>query len=293
MTSQRAHFALKGHSGAGLTLIEGAQPIVRKQATRLEQNARLKDQCAKLQEAHKQGLSCPEIYKTGELEGLFFFDMEFIPGETLAHAIISGRQLDWSRLLPQIRRQIDHFAASETGIIAVESFLLKIRNILAACGANMVAAPYIARLGDQFERLAALDWTSIPSSECHGDLTLENILIRSDGQLVFLDFDVPEQSSWQLDIGKMYQDLFGHWCLRSLALEQVETFRMINAQMALARADAALAPITDLVPGGRARFAQLAAFHLARTLPYARDENIVRFVSQRLGHILAIAREGT
>jgi tRNA A-37 threonylcarbamoyl transferase component Bud32 len=288
--SGTAAFALKGHSGAELTLIEDAAAIyVRKAATRPAQNARLTEQCRKLQAAHASGIACPAVYRTGEVEGRFYFDMEFIPGETLAHAIISGKDLHWPELAAQIAALVSRLRASATRDIPEQAFHDKLLSILGQCRGNPSTAADLPALERIMHRMRQLPWSGIPHSECHGDMTLENMLLRQDDSLVFLDFDVPEHSSWLLDVGKMYQDVIGHWCLRHLALEQPGSMELLNAQMAMARTETVFAPfVAALVPGGRDRLAQLASFHLARTLPYARSGDIAGYVVRRIEAVLGL-----
>ena len=285
-----ATFALKGHSGAQLTLIEAAGAIyVRKSATRPAQNARLAEQCRKLQTAREAGLPCPAVYQTGEADGCFFFDMAFVPGETLAHAILSGKELHWPGLITQITALLSRLRATAADDIPEQAFHDKLRGILGQCRDNPAAVGEVAAVERIMDRLLEMPWTDIPQSLCHGDMTLENMLLRQDNSLVFLDFDVPEHSSWQLDIGKMYQDVIGHWCLRNLALAQPDSMELLNAQVAMARTETALAPaIGAMVPGGRDRLAQLASFHLTRTLPYARSADIVGYVVRRIEVLLGL-----
>ena len=44
--------------------------------------------------------------------------------------------------------------------------------------------------------------------------------------------------------------------------------------------------LTDDLPGGTDRLAPLVAFHLLRTLPYARNPLVVDYVLQRIGAVL-------
>ena len=45
------------------------------------------------------------------------------------------------------------------------------------------------------DRLLEMPWTDIPQSLCHGDMTLENMLLRQDDSLVFLDLP-PRYLAW-------------------------------------------------------------------------------------------------
>lgn len=279
---------LTGHSGASLTLIEaGGQTFVRKQARTADQSARLAAQCEKLRRAHEAGLPCPSVLASGTDGALFWFDMEYVPADSLAHTLISGREPDWRGLLPQIKMLPEMFSHTATGLIPADRFHAKLTSVAAACQKNAASAPAFARIAALVERLGSRDWAGVPESRCHGDFTLENILVRADGRATIIDFDVPEQSSWWLDIAKLFQDLAGHWCLRHFALSDPQGVDALNAQLALSRAAAHIAPVlTPMIPGGIARLRPFIAFHLLRTLPYAREPLMVSFVLRRIAAVL-------
>lgn len=288
---RRSRLALTGHSGAELTLIEAdGQSFVRKQARSANQNARLAAQCEKLQHAHTAGISCPLVYRSGVADGRFWFDMEYVPAENLAHALAAGREPDWRSLLPQIERFQAVFREEWSGgSIPPALFHTKLASVAAACRTSAAAGPVEGRISRLVAMLQACDWTGIPESECHGDFTLENILLRADGRVVLIDFDVPEQSSWLLDIAKLFQDLAGHWCLRHLVLSDPESVAALNAQLAMSRAAARIAAVfAPAIAGGIARLRPLIAFHLLRALPYAGDPLVVEYVLQRIDAVLEI-----
>lgn len=281
--------ALRGHSGVCLTLIEEpGGSYVRKSATRPAQNERLRRQCQKLQAAHDAGVSCPAVYRLGDNGGLFYFEMEYIPGEGLSHAIASRRELRWNELTPSLVALLERFKATEAGGIPEEEFRAKLSRIVDESRHNPAVAESHAAAETLAERLLRMSWSGIPRSDCHGDMTLENILIRQDGSLCFLDFDVPEHPSWVLDLAKVYQDLMGQWCLRELAIQQPDSTELLNAQMALARLTRTIGPAFDTVlPKHQQRMAQLASFHLMRTLPYAASPNTAAYVVKRIAAILS------
>ena len=76
--------------------------------------------------------------------------------------------------------------------------------------------------------LSARDWSAIPESPCHGDLTLENILLHQR-RAVFIDCDETFASSYWLDLSKLFQDVDGHWCLRHLYLDAPAGTAVVNA----------------------------------------------------------------
>jgi hypothetical protein len=292
--------ALAGFSGVDITLIERVEAtVVRKEARRAEQNERLRAQAAKLAAAHAQGLSCPAVRDQGEQDGRYWFEMDYVAGESLAHGVISGRPIDWDAAIAQLLPLLAALRASAAGsvppatvppaTIPPGAFAAKLDAIAVRCAGRAHLLPLQPQIEQLAADLQARDWSDLAETQCHGDLTLENLLLRPDGTLVLIDFDVPDQSSFALDIGKLYQDLAGHWFLRQRAIEAPDSPELLDARLGLARAlprfDAALAP---LVPGGRARIHQLAAFHLMRTLPYATDAAVPRFVLARIAALLAV-----
>jgi hypothetical protein len=62
-----------------------------------------------------------------------------------------------------------------------------------------------------YDRLPKL----LPSSTCHGDLTLENLIYSTDNQFVLIDVSSGDYDSWVFDIAKLRQDLDAKWFLRN------------------------------------------------------------------------------
>jgi tRNA A-37 threonylcarbamoyl transferase component Bud32 len=62
-----------------------------------------------------------------------------------------------------------------------------------------------------FDRLPKL----LPSSTCHGDLTLENLIYSTDNRFVLIDVSSGDYDSWVFDIAKLRQDLDAKWFLRN------------------------------------------------------------------------------
>jgi aminoglycoside phosphotransferase len=279
---------LTGHSGDTLCLIQmDDRSFVRKQAGSPARAKRLALQCEKLRHAHEHGIACPSVYRAGMSDGAFSFDMEFVPAESLAHSLMTGQDVDWKQLLLQLTALLKLYQASSGNPIPDASFVAKLDNIAANCRTNVATAHELLRIHDVVSRLKAFGWNDVPRSECHGDLTLENILLRQDGTAVFIDFDVPDQSSWWLDIAKLFQDLYGHWCLRDMVLSNPDRMAVLNAQLAMSRAASVIEPtLAGMVPGGMTRLRPLVAFHLLRTLPYAHSPLIVDYVLRRIATIL-------
>lgn len=55
----------------------------------------------------------------------------------------------------------------------------------------------------------------IPTSLCHGDFTLDNIIYKEDSNFYMIDPVTGVYDSWVFDIAKMRQDIEGKWFLRN------------------------------------------------------------------------------
>lgn len=55
---------------------------------------------------------------------------------------------------------------------------------------------------------------SLPSSEYHGDLTLENILYKTNGEFILIDPITTEYDSYVFDLAKLRQDITCKWFIR-------------------------------------------------------------------------------
>jgi hypothetical protein len=142
---------LVGHSGARLLLIERPSgPLVRKGATQPGQNQRLRAQCAKLRAARALGIPCPDVLAEGvDDNGGFYFDMEYVVGETLANAVLSGRELRWDVITPQIGHLLDCYRQDPTGRINADTFRSKLVSLAEQCRNRATVNPLSDRVDER------------------------------------------------------------------------------------------------------------------------------------------------
>jgi hypothetical protein len=189
-------------------------------------------------------------------------------------------------VLAAIERALALFRMTQGDWISHELFHRKIAETAGA--ASAVPVIDIVPLAGA---LMGCDWTGIPSSACHGDLTLENLLLGQDRVPVFIDCDEPFASSHWLDLAKLCQDVDGHWCLRQLYLMSPQAPALLNAVERLHRFGPHLRALAERVaPGFESRRRQLTALNLFRTLPYTRDEHQIAFVLGRMRALLALSK---
>lgn len=273
--------ALKGHSGARVDLlVRGSERRVRKTAAAEGSNARLAAQMARQQSAHAAGLRTPRVQADGLDHGRFFFEMEYIPGRSVARSFLEGRPADLDALAGFLVNTINAYRATERGLLPEAIFADKMSSIGQTC------APRLRSLGRlaEFETLAAfvLNGTlAIPCSDGHGDLSFENIIIDASGQFVLIDFDDPGFSSWMLDFAKVLQDVCGRWCLRTLILgaPRPQPAITMNALLEMERAKIRVKGALDRQLRVPARTsARLCVFQLLRILPYCLDSEMAAYV---------------
>jgi hypothetical protein len=268
-------YALGGHSGARVVLHAGrTASFVRKTAAHPAQNARLLGQIEKQRHLRRSGIAFPQVLMSGfDAQGCAFFDMAYIPGCTVAGAVVSAQPFALEPVLVAVDQMLWLFRSCRGDALDAELFLGKIENI----GATGPVARACAKL------LERRDWRGIPSSPSHGDLTLENIMLGPEREVIFIDCDTPWASSWWLDLGKLYQDLYGHWCIRRVG----DGVQRVNAVEKLTQLEALFRP---LVAREEPRLAdclpQLAALSLFRALPYAADRETAAFIATRIHRVL-------
>jgi len=278
---------LKGHSGAQVLLcLKDGASLVRKTAGSKAQNQRLKDQIAKQRLLAAHGLPFPRVLAEGiDPTGLAYAEMDYVPARTVASIIAAGSPFDQNRVLKEIRSALTLFRMTAGGTLDPGLFTRKIDEIVGkmSAKAGSLAGP-IAAMG---RMLSARDWNAIPESACHGDMTLENILI-GQRRTVFIDCDETFASSYWMDLSKLFQDVDGHWCLRELHLTAPGGTAMINAVERLHRLAGPLhALAAHVAPAFAARKAQLTALNLFPTLPYTKSKKQLEFVLSRMQFVLS------
>jgi aminoglycoside phosphotransferase len=280
---------LHGNSGARVVLHAGSgASFVRKTAARPTANARLLAQAAKQNDLGRSGVKLPRVLTSGhDSEGLAFFDMEYVPGRTIANAAASAAPFDRLLLYAGVERLLWLFVTCRGDALPASRFQDKIHEATRAAIARDTCAHVAPQIRVCAKRLHARDWNGIPESPSHGDLTLENIMITHRHEIVFIDCDAAWVSSFWLDLGKLFQDVSGHWCIRQLYAAGVPSVQRAGAIQKLERLAAdfrRLAYTAD--PALPARLPQLAALSLFRALPYARTPSAAEFICARIDAVL-------
>ena len=112
-------------------------------------------------------------------------------------------------------------------------------------------------------------------SKCHGDMTLENIIIKND-KIYFIDFLDSFYDSWFLDIGTLLQDVQVMWSYRFQKDVSMNTvLRLIVFR------DLLIDEIKNVNPEYVLEIYYALLQKLIRIYPYTKDELTYNFLNEK------------
>lgn len=272
---------LGGHSGCKIVLYEinDNEKFVRKISASKEYNKRLEVQCKKQQNFENEYIKTPKILNQGYNEdGLFYFDMEFIQGITLSKYIES---IEISKIKDLVKRIVscirDEKIAKST--VNDEAFKKKINSLKEKLGdKNLIVKEAIDMLNQH-------SWTNFKKSYCHGDLTLENILIKND-QLYLIDFLDSFYDCYILDISTVLQDVELLWSYRYDSEININTILRL-----LAFRDILIDEIKSSDSCLYIEVYYALLLKIIRIFPYAKDDVTYNFLENKLRYIIDIIKK--
>ena len=276
---------LKGNSGCTLTILRNDTSRVRKMSYSEDYNQRLEKQLEKQCLFHDYEIRKPTVFEKGIKEGLFYFDMEYINGNTLIDWVNLCDLDSLNQLIDQILKQICNNTVIEKRIIASELIDLKIDSLIERINDN-----YFKNLISVNRKVITdFDWSVIPISNCHGDLTLGNIIIGEDKSVFYIDFLDSFLDTWLIDIAKILQDSILFWSLRYDLDVLDENFNL--------RLDAVSSRVIDFlnrnfgneIVGAVYRLLMLNIF---RIIPYSFDDVTSKWIIRSSSKILKIINGG-
>lgn len=200
---------LGGHSGCRILLCEpeDGNPFVRKISKDIDYNKRLINQKQKQENFKASSIKVPLVLADGYTNsGHYYFDMEYIHGNTLAEYI---KSIEISKVGEVVRKIITGMSeTSKDGVVEEERFTNKITEL----GGQLFALENDV-VNKALGLLKKHDWSLFSGSYCHGDLTLENIIIRNN-DVYLIDFLDSFYDCWILDMGTLLQDAQLLWSYR-------------------------------------------------------------------------------
>ncbi len=242
---------------------------VRKTSKQESYNDRLRSQCIKQADFSHPFLSRPEILSDGFTpEGLYFFDMEYVKGETMASYIKT-----WPAYM--MKDTISNIVAN---LIRIDSHINAEAQAIFQEKISQVAGSILNNdktITATVERLQNYDWSKTLECECHGDLTLENIIVKGD-ELYLIDFLDSFYNSNLIDIAKILQDLIALWSFRN------DPYLSANSSIRIKIFRDILIDSIREDDQQMQNILHILLLHLLRILPYANDVRVSDFVISKL-----------
>ena len=272
--------SLSGHSGCEIYLMNNDNGFfIRKTAGNPNYNDRLQIQISK-QIAYKSTgnarIYAPKIYKTGMIDDIFYVDMEYIDSCTMANSIEQIMTKGISPFIDLVVRELyinNSVILPETNQIFQKKILSLRKNI-----------PQKEIYINALERLNKFDFSDVPHSKCHGDLTLENILVDTKGNIYLIDFLDSFFDSWMIDVAKLLQDLELYWSYRHTDISANLTLRLSIAKETLIK------HISQL-PNGNKMVVQIyyiLLLNIMRIVPYTKDIITEQFLEKAISKLNTI-----
>lgn len=267
---------LTGHSGCGLNLYKQNETVfLRKDSGNPNYNRRLKKQYIKQNKFILNGIKTPQIYNFGEENGLFYFDMEFLSGTTLAEYMSCIKIKEINSLISLLFKSlpVTHSVIKPNADIIFKRKISQIKEKLRPSDQEAIKAVKI---------LENFDFSNVPFSYCCGDLTLENIMLGTDKQIYLIDFLDSFYNSWMIDVAKLLQDLDLHWSYRHQEIDFNLAMRLAVAKEAL------LENIAEYEDGNNIlkTIYHILLLNVLRIIFYARDEQTALFLKNALNKVM-------
>lgn len=281
---------LDGHSGCYVILCKnGERTFVRKVSSSTDYNIRLREQARKQANFMSNIVNTPNITGSGITDdGLFYFDMDYICGVSLAEYM---RSIEIGKIRNIVVRLVQHITEidRQNGSARTDKIVGKIKSLRRSLAAsnNNTSGRDMQLIFKALEVLESHSWDKFIESSCHGDLTFENIIVY-DGELYLIDFLDSFYDCWILDISTLLQDAYTMWAYRNW--NTIDN----NTQIRLAVFRDILMDEINSIDGGiwisETFYALL--LKLLRIYPYTCDEKTVQFLNSKVELVLSILEKG-
>lgn len=274
---------LGGHSGCKILLCENDDNsvFVRKISSNKDYNNRLEVQALKQRSFVSDTIKVPEIYSTGFTEdGLFYFDMEYIQGITMAEYIQTIEIGKVRNLVEAIVENIISVSEKDNEVdIAI--FYNKIEDL-----SRKLSKYNNPIIEEALLMLSSHKWDRFIKTNCHGDLTLENIIVK-DSQLYLIDFLDSFYDSWIMDISTLMQDVQTLWSYRFEKEININTLiRLIVFR------DILIDTIIRISKEDMVEVYYALLLKLIRIFPYTKDDTTYKFLTNKTLSVMNIIRNG-
>ena len=274
-------YNLGGHSGCQIYLMEedDGRVFVRKISKDKAYNNRLKTQSEKQASFSGNPIKAPKVFNQGYTEdGLFFFDMEYVQGVTLAEYI---KTMQIGKIKGLVESLVSSIVPEKSAIISEEQKEI-VKDLFNKKISDLSEKLYSDNdiVNQALHMLETHDWSKFSHSQCHGDMTLENIIIKDD-KMYFIDFLDSFYDSWLLDIGTLLQDIQVMWSYRF----QTEVSMNTVLRLIVFR-DLLLDEIRKIDTSYVLEIYYALLQKLIRIYPYTKDKYTYNFLNEKTSIIL-------
>jgi serine/threonine protein kinase len=273
---------LNGYSGCDLEIISSDNDCkVCKVSPSIAYNERLQEQKRK-QVSTKLGelRNCP-VYDDGYRNGIYYFTMEYINGTTLADYVELIKLSDVESVVAMLTKHFAEFKKKDLN--ASKVFKEKIRKTVSAMYSNSAVNMNCREISEALSILNRCSWEFVVPSSCHGDLTLENIIVGIDGYYL-IDFLDSFYDTWMIDAAKLLQDFVCYWSYRNREMNANLEVRLLIFR------DLCIKRIIDMDNGKNLleTVYHILLLNLLRILPYTQNKKDYDFL---IGSIAKINKE--
>lgn len=274
---------LGGHSGCKILLCEenDNKIFVRKISSDYEYNERLKLQAFK-QESFADGqVKAPKVYAKGYTQdGLFYFDMEYIQGITMAEYM---NTIEIGKVKNLVESLVTNILSPNSDSSAVDEdvFYNKISSLK-----EKLSNDNNHIIDEAIEMLISHSWNKFPKTFCHGDMTLENIIVK-DGQMYLIDFLDSFYDCWIMDISTLLQDVQTLWSYRNQQDINVNTLIRL-----MVFRDILIDTMNKMSSGIIVEAYYALLLKLIRIYPYTHDALTYEFLNRKTASVMKIIRNG-
>lgn len=273
---------LNGYSGCAICLMsdEFGNVFIRKTSKDIAYNLRLKKQKQKQEQFKSNFFRAPKVLREGsDHNELYFFDMEFVIGMPLYQAMLTPSLIVSDLFLKKLE---GHFSSLD--LITKDChnlFLDKFIEIEKHIKFSQLALVHPV-LEHSLSYLKKMNWRDFPTSSCHGDLTLENIIVTQEKEIYLIDFLDSFVDSSLIDCAKLLQDLELQWSLRHSSNRHQFTVDFVLLKSKLFKTNFLLAHTNEH------QVYCLLLLNCLRIIPYIQEFEInfiVKAISQIFNHL--------
>lgn len=217
--------------------------------------------------SNNEKVKTPEIIKDGYIGEYFYFDMGYVQGKLLSECI---DDLDHITLSPYIQMTSNYLLDIQNKGANIEDASQKIHNKI-----KTLSTEIDKKYTKYLKLIENTDWSGTPMTRCHGDFTLENLII-SNGNLYLIDFLDSFLESPLIDISKLLFDLRYFWSKRRSKTESKSIIKNIYIADAITN--------SEVYEVHNQKINSLVILSILRILPYTENQKTISYLEESLVH---------